>query len=731
MTETKVTHSKELQDFLQEMYFDLNGDSVEIRKIHPSGNKSLNRTKYFKSRLIGLTNFVNAEIDKYNIYFGVATRDGKGGTKQNVKSVLALWAETDSKDFDGNKQAALDAIKRFPLEPSIVVDSGHGWHFYWLLKELYQVESGADIVKIEGYLYGIADQIGGDISCTEIARIMRLPGTFNIKDSNYKLKCRSHSFKPTLRYNLPDFDDYYKEKAVYHEHSEFEGEKFKSGSAIMVEKCRFMKYAVNNFDTISYDEFFTATCNLVQFDDSIQELHKLVHSRLKEKYSPESTDYHLSQIKYPRSCFYIQNTCKFTGCQGCQFYGKEKKAPISWISRIQEPGVIQDTRKKAGKLKSENTKINYDFPFEIISGIAGDFARLYSSYLESPIEFFYISMLTLFGYALCDKLTLNTSLNDQARLYTLILGESADDRKSTALNKTVSFFNDCIDELNICRGLGSAEGLQQLVNSIEKENKKIVLFYDEFKQFVSKCNIQGSVLLPCINSLFHENEYDNATKKTNVKLEKTHISLLAASTIDTYQQCWNSVFTGIGFNNRLFIVPGKGERKYSIPKKIPEQEVKDLKRKIVTILARFGLGHEFDFTKDAKELYHDWYINLKPSVYTKRLDTYAFKFMMLLAVNDDKEIIDREIIEKVIKLMNWQLHAREQHDPIDSENTIAKLEETIRRLLRKKDRTERELKQFTHYNTYGIYLYNAAKNNLVREKEIRLDSKSKLWCLVE
>ena len=52
-------------------------------------------------------------------------------------------------------------------------------------------------------------------------------------------------------------------------------------------------------------------------------------------------------------------------------------------------------------------------------------------------------------------------------------------------------------------------------------------------------------------------------------------------------------------------------------------------------------------------LYHHWYMNLDRSIHAKRLDTYALRFMMLLAVNEMKSTIDESIVDKSIKLMDW------------------------------------------------------------------------------
>jgi acetyl esterase/lipase len=73
-------------------------------------------------------------------------------------------------------------------------------------------------------------------------------------------------------------------------------------------------------------------------------------------------------------------------------------------------------------------------------GIARDFAETYAAHLESPRSFFYFGCLTYLGALIAGKVTLDSELRPEPRLYTVLLGESADTRKSTALRKVDEFF---------------------------------------------------------------------------------------------------------------------------------------------------------------------------------------------------------------------------------------------------------------------------------------------------
>jgi hypothetical protein len=364
------------------------------------------------------------------------------------------------------------------------------------------------------------------------------------------------------------------------------------------------------------------------------------------------------------------------------------------------------------------------FP-DVMGGLAGDFANLYSSCLEVPKHFFFISCLVCLGILLAGRLTLKSEIAPQPRLYVVLLGESADDRKSTALTKTTEFFREAVQRgFYICYGVGSAEGLQKRM----EENSNLLLCFDEFKQFVGKCKIDSSVLLPCVNTLFESNRYESRTKTTDIKLEDAYLSLLAASTIQTYENTWTSQFTDIGFNNRLFLVPGSGEKKFSFPSKVPDSEKYELRQRVGEILRLVPEdGLELDITPEAKELYHNWYMTLERSVHTKRLDTYAMRLMSLLAVNELKTEVDEATVRKSIALCDWQLEVRRLHDPIDAENNIAKMEEKIRRQLRNGAKTDRELKQRTNANRQGLWFFGMALNNLRNANEVTWDRETKRW----
>jgi hypothetical protein len=188
---------------------------------------------------------------------------------------------------------------------------------------------------------------------------------------------------------------------------------------------------------------------------------------------------------------------------------------------------------------------------------------------------------------------------------------------------------------------------------------------------------------------------------------------------------WSSAFTDIGFNNRLFLVPGKGKRKYPMPRQIPES----LRRKIVQSLSELVIlvnpDLEMGITDGARKTFEDWYLNLDQSpdqsIHRKRIDTIALRLLPLLAINDKKTQIDNDTVEKSIAIANWQLEVRKELDPIDADNAIAKMEEKIRRQLRKRPMRKRELRQNCNVKKAGLWMFEKALENLRNAEEVSFD----------
>ena len=97
-----------------------------------------------------------------------------------VSAVNCFFAEHDAKDYGGKEQARAH-IDDLPVTPSVVIDSGGGFHCYWLFAVTVDTTTPAvrdfmEMKQAEWVLW-----MGGDKGAKDLARVLRIPGTLNGK----------------------------------------------------------------------------------------------------------------------------------------------------------------------------------------------------------------------------------------------------------------------------------------------------------------------------------------------------------------------------------------------------------------------------------------------------------------------------------------------------------------------------------------------------------------------
>jgi hypothetical protein len=112
----------------------------------------------------------------------------------NIAAINCLFAEFDGKNFGGShlvnkvlvatpeaKQTALAHIEQLDPTPSVVIDSGGGYHCYWLLEEPWILQNDQDREEAKRLQYAWVAYTGGDEQAKDLCRVLRIPGTQNGK----------------------------------------------------------------------------------------------------------------------------------------------------------------------------------------------------------------------------------------------------------------------------------------------------------------------------------------------------------------------------------------------------------------------------------------------------------------------------------------------------------------------------------------------------------------------
>ena len=181
------------KEFFDVLYprFDTKNSKIQIFLIDiykKRGEKGHIAWEFF-TKLEAAANYAK-EMDKkghYHVYFRCPELKSSAstGTEKDIQSHPFLYADMDAKikDHEGNvietftKEQLMQRIKAFPLSPSIIVDSGNGYHVYWKLTiPLHEIE------RVKFLLSAIQELLGGDSRATLATQLLRVPNTHNRKN---------------------------------------------------------------------------------------------------------------------------------------------------------------------------------------------------------------------------------------------------------------------------------------------------------------------------------------------------------------------------------------------------------------------------------------------------------------------------------------------------------------------------------------------------------------------
>lgn len=122
--------------------------------------------------------------DGHVVYYSPARRIDRDATNDSIKALDVAWVDMDP-DADPHTAELSDwrasaLAKLRAASPSMIVDSGRGFHGYWFLDE------AADPEVVRAVNLELAQALGGDRRPAEnIGQCMRPPGTFNRKANRY------------------------------------------------------------------------------------------------------------------------------------------------------------------------------------------------------------------------------------------------------------------------------------------------------------------------------------------------------------------------------------------------------------------------------------------------------------------------------------------------------------------------------------------------------------------
>lgn len=196
-------------------------DIIEVR-MFPSKRRAWAES-YFK--IIDQWHEIEAAADQ-NVYFGANPRKGHGGKADDVALARCVFVDIDQ---EVNQKAVEKRLSEAGLpEPTAIVFSGHGFQVWWRLAEPMTDMAAWGVVQRR-----LIAALGSDPTIHDAPRVMRMPGTMNVKRSPHvQAELRFAADAGTGRVALADLEAVLpppmtkeREKAEAHERGLLAGEK--------------------------------------------------------------------------------------------------------------------------------------------------------------------------------------------------------------------------------------------------------------------------------------------------------------------------------------------------------------------------------------------------------------------------------------------------------------------------------------------------------------------------
>jgi len=327
---------------------------------------------------------------EHNTFFSVSpttlplTSSARGSNTQ-VASMPGFYVDIDLRDPSAHVQKALPedlAEVRMLIDtqlpaPTSMVFTGHGVHLYYLLTDAMIITDEKARKNAKAYQGGFYEFVRAKFAekgwkidkCCDLARMMRFPGSLNLKDPDQIVKCHILELVENA-YPLSDFEKYLSPieaapscesiaKPVLPLSSLLqESEYVKAGSADRIfEQCSVIRYLKDHPDEQSEPLWKAAIDNISLASDGYQKCHEF--SEGYSGYSVEETDtkIHRAQMsRKPCTCEHFRSLGSDCPQEGCGV-----KAPIvfalpSTLEQIHE--ILQQEKLDAGEiLQDRNLKL--------------------------------------------------------------------------------------------------------------------------------------------------------------------------------------------------------------------------------------------------------------------------------------------------------------------------------------------------------------------------------------
>ena len=610
----------------------------------------------------------------------IGKRPKKGrGSEADVVALPALWLDLDCREGHHEKKElplpprdeALAFLNEIPFKPSCIVDSGGGFQIYWLFKEMWTFSSDEERHKAKDFsdrfhktIISMAKAKGWHCDNTsDLARILRIPGTYNHKGSPVLVKILELN---NYRYQPEDFEEFLIDEP-HQKSQEPQGEAPSVGS---IDSLPFsVKQLIMNGVVSGKRSEGTGSTLAAMVRANIPEkdiIATFESEAIGEKYREKGS----GRVKWLQD--EIQRSRDFV---------KE-----NFNNNLNEKNEQNEFNQIEDRIWNKWPELGK----EALSGLAGRFVELAGRNSEADPAAILLTFLMRFGVEVGPGPFLFVGDSKHyVRSIAVIVGNSSKARKGTSgkpVTRVFSLgviddkdFNLYVPASSSPGPLSSGEGLiwnvrdpvtiwkvdkktkegEAVVIDPGVKDKRLFILDEEFSSCLTASKRDGNTISAIIRCLWDSGDLSPLTKNNRIKATGAHIGIVSHITLAELNKKLEDTETFSGFANRILWTCARRQRLVPFPKPMPPDELNEMRKELRSTISKCREIKEVVLSVDAREKWVGIYTELSRDhsglvgACINRAESQVLRLSMIYSLLDSSGTIEVNHLDSALAVWKY------------------------------------------------------------------------------
>jgi hypothetical protein len=661
-------------------------------------------TSYWFINLAEAAEFAKSQAGKFDVYYGIGLASHAYGKTQRVKAdeiigIPCIWLEVDYKTGSTaihkkeeqlpTKEEAIALINELPFKPSLIVNSGNGFHLYWLLTSVWLFADAIErerakllVERFQRYFKSLANAHGWTNDSTfDLARVYRVPGTKNHKTQNPKPVTIVEESEE--RYTADQIENFLDslpeaEQPVAH----------------CAEGKAQIKQLISETDAVALDPHANVPVNKFDMLCEAEPKFRLTWEKKRKDLPDQSaSSYDMALADYAALAQWTDQEIANLIIAFRRKHGDDLKLRYDYyamtIAKARKVAQSNGTNNRSPQRSiSNDSKAQAIPPPELrakaLYGLPGMIVQTISPHTEAHPAALLIQFLVAFSNCIGRTAYFTVeATRHYLILFAVIVGISSRGRKGTSWDHVSRLFQ-AIDE-QWCRncmqsGLSSGEGLiyavrdpvikrepikekgrvidyQDVITDVGVLDKRLLAIEEEFAKLLRVIAREGNTLSPQIRQAWDKGNLRLMTKNSPLQATDAHVSIIGHITKDELKRNLDEVETANGFANRFLWTFSRRTKLLPEGGNLPHSKLNSLILLLHDVVNFARSVGEMSRDKEANALWHKIYGELSTEdrtglfdAVTSRAEAQVSRLACIYALLDQSAIVQRPHLEAALAL---------------------------------------------------------------------------------